>query len=131
MEINLDLTPSSKAWLYKNLQCHFGLTVRTVQFSGKMRKVPTQFVSEEVIVLRTLSMRTKAIAMFSLAFAMTALQGCMHIQTVEPWQKGNLAKPEMTFDADPLEHSFKEHIYSSKEGSSGGSGVGGGGCGCN
>jgi hypothetical protein len=55
----------------------------------------------------------------------------MHIQSVEPWQKGNLAKPEMTFDEDPLERGFKEHIYSSKEASAGGSGVGGGGCGCN
>ncbi|MEI6551344.1 MAG: DUF4266 domain-containing protein [Betaproteobacteria bacterium] len=53
------------------------------------------------------------------------------IQSVEPWQKGNLAKPEMTFDNDPLETGYKEHIYSSKEASSGGSGVGGGGCGCN
>jgi hypothetical protein len=96
-----------------------------------MCRVAAQFVSEEVIILRTLAMPTKALAMFSLALAMTALQGCMHIQTVEPWQKGNLAKPEMTFDADPLERGFKEHIYSSKEGSSGGSNVGGGGCGCN
>lgn len=115
----------------KKLECHFRLTVKTVQFSGKICKAPTQPVSEEVIVLRTLSMRTKALAMFSLALAMMALQGCLHIQTVEPWQKGHLAKPEMTFDADPLELGFKEHIYSSKEGSSGGSGVGGGGCGCN
>ncbi len=76
-------------------------------------------------------MRTKAPAMFGLAFALMALQGCMHIQSVEPWQKGNLAKPEMNFDDDPLERGFKEHIYSSKEASAGGSGVGGGGCGCN
>ena len=88
-------------------------------------------MSKEVVILKTLSMRTKVAAMFGLAFALMALQGCMHIQPVEPWQKGNLAKPEMTFDADPLEHGFKEHIYSSKEGSAGGSGVGGGGCGCN
>ena len=96
-----------------------------------MYKVLTYPVSKEVVILRTLSMRTKVAAMFGLAFALMALQGCMQIQPVEPWQKGNLAKPEMTFDADPLEHGFKEHIYSSKEGSAGGSGLGGGGCGCN
>ena len=59
------------------------------------------------------------------------LAGCIQIQNVEPWQKGNLAKPEMSFDDDPLAQSYKEHIYSSKEASAGGSGVGGGGCGCN
>ena len=76
-------------------------------------------------------MRTKFFAMLPLVFALTALQGCMHIQAVEPWQKGNLAKPEMTFDDDPLERGYREHIYSSKEASAGGSSVGGGGCGCN
>jgi len=60
-----------------------------------------------------------------------ALQGCITVQAVQPWEKGNLAKPEMTFDSDPLDKGFKEHIYSSKESASGGSGVGGGGCGCN
>jgi hypothetical protein len=63
--------------------------------------------------------------------ALLALQACSHIQPVAAWQKGNLALPEMTFDDDPLERGYKEHIYSSKEASVGGSGVGGGGCGCN
>ena len=63
--------------------------------------------------------------------ALLALQGCSVVQTVEPWQKGNLSKPEMTFDDDPLERGYREHIYTSKEASAGGSGLGGGGCGCN
>ena len=63
--------------------------------------------------------------------ALLALQGRSVVQTVEPWQKGNLAKPEMTFDDDPLERGYREHIYTSKEASAGGSGLGGGGCGCN
>ena len=49
----------------------------------------------------------------------------------EPWEKGNLAKPEMTMGADPLDQRFVQHIYGSKENASGGYGVGGGGCGCN
>lgn len=53
------------------------------------------------------------------------------LPAVKPWQKGTLAKPEMTFEADRLDTHFTEHIYFSKEGASGGSGVGGGGCGCN
>jgi hypothetical protein len=56
------------------------------------------------------------------------LTGC---ETVQPWQKGNLAKPEMVFDPDPLQIRFMEHTYFSKEGASGGLGAGGGGCGCN
>ena len=53
------------------------------------------------------------------------------VQPVQPWEKGYLAKPEMTFESDKLDTDFVEHTYSSKEGASGGAGVGGGGCGCN
>jgi hypothetical protein len=60
--------------------------------------------------------------------AFVALSGCASVQ---PWEKQNLAKPEMTFEGDKLETGYIEHIYSSKEASSGGAGVGGGGCGCN
>jgi hypothetical protein len=56
--------------------------------------------------------------------------GCA-ITPVQPWQKGNLAKPAMAFDTDPLRRGFMEHIYASKEAASGGTGVAGGGCGCN
>lgn len=50
---------------------------------------------------------------------------------VQPWEKGTLARPEMSLEGDKLETKFAEHIYTSREGASGGSGVGGGGCGCN
>lgn len=50
---------------------------------------------------------------------------------VKPWQKGELAKPQMAFDPDPLQSRYQQHIYFSKENASGGYGVGGGGCGCN
>jgi hypothetical protein len=67
-----------------------------------------------------------------LAIAVAALfSGCGSIGTVQPWEKGNLAKPEMAFDPDVLEARFADHTYFSKEGASGGAGVGGGGCGCN
>lgn len=68
------------------------------------------------------------ILLIPVVFSVTA---CAGIQHVPPWEKGALAKPEMTFDGDPLDNSFTEHIYFSKEGASGGAGVGGGGCGCN
>ena len=73
----------------------------------------------------------RSLAMITFA-AMTALllPGCA-MQSVQPWEKGNLAKPAMTFSGDPLDERFTQHIYNSKENASGGYGVGGGGCGCN
>jgi Domain of unknown function (DUF4266) len=58
------------------------------------------------------------------------LAGCA-TTSVQPWERGNLAKEEMGLDGNVLEGKFTEHIYTSKEASSGGKGVGGGGCGCN
>jgi Tfp pilus assembly protein PilP len=66
-----------------------------------------------------------------LLIIMLALSGCSIGQSVQPWEKETLARPEMTFEGDPLDTKYVEHIYSSKEGASGGAGVGGGGCGCN
>lgn len=51
--------------------------------------------------------------------------------TVEPWERGRLAKQEMGWQQDPLIASLKEQIYFSKEASSGGGKSAGGGCGCN
>lgn len=63
--------------------------------------------------------------------ACVLLAGCSGLAPVQPWEKGVLARPSMTFDADRLDSAYVEHTYSSKEGASGGAGVGGGGCGCN
>lgn len=69
--------------------------------------------------------------------SLTWLGGCSQLGPLEqlgqvsPWEKGHLAQPGMTFEADPLDQRFVQHIYGSKESSSGGYGVGGGGCGCN
>ena len=50
---------------------------------------------------------------------------------VEPWERDVLAKEAMQLVSDPLEANIDDHIYFSKEASSGGRGFGGGGCGCN
>lgn len=50
---------------------------------------------------------------------------------VQPWERDLLAKDSMQLVPDYLDNFFDEHIYFSKEASSGGQGVGGGGCGCN
>lgn len=60
-----------------------------------------------------------------------AAAACNTLQPVQPWEKGYLARPAMTFEGDTLEAAYNEHIYFSKEAASGGYGVGGGGCGCN
>lgn len=59
-----------------------------------------------------------------------ALSGCANLG-VEPWQRDVLARPEMSLDAYALDAAIDDHIYFSKEASSGGRGFGGGGCGCN
>ena len=51
--------------------------------------------------------------------------------SVSPWERGILAKSEMAWEPDPLMGQLQEHVYFSKEGSNGGYGAGGGGCGCN
>lgn len=50
---------------------------------------------------------------------------------VDPWERGALARGDMRLDCDPMELATDDHIYFSKEASSGGRGFGGGGCGCN
>ena len=50
---------------------------------------------------------------------------------VQPWQRDLLAAPGMEIDSDPMETALNEHVYFSKEATSGGLGSAGGGCGCN
>ena len=50
---------------------------------------------------------------------------------VKPWQRDVLAREEMQLDSDPLDAAIDEHLYFSKEASSGGRSFAGGGCGCN
>lgn len=64
----------------------------------------------------------------SLAVVLLALAGCAGVQ---PWERDVLARPEMSLDNAPLDAAIDDHIYFSKEASSGGRGFGGGGCGCN
>jgi hypothetical protein len=52
-------------------------------------------------------------------------------EDVKPWQKEILAQKSMQFPQDGMQSYADDHIFFSKEASTGGSGVGGGGCGCN
>jgi len=51
--------------------------------------------------------------------------------SVKPWDRDLLAEPEMSFQPLPVEAAVDQHVYFSREGSTGGQEVGGGGCGCN
>ena len=50
---------------------------------------------------------------------------------VRAWERGYLARDEMAWDPDALESALNDHIFFSKEASSGGNSAAGGGCGCN
>lgn len=72
-------------------------------------------------------MKFRTTILFSL---LLVCAGCSSMG-VQPWEREILAREDMQLTADPLEAATDDHIYFSKEASSGGRGFGGGGCGCN
>ena len=58
------------------------------------------------------------------------LSGCTSLG-VRPWQREVLAREEMRMDSNALDAAIDDHMYFSKEASSGGRSFAGGGCGCN
>lgn len=73
-------------------------------------------------VCRTVVVR---IAALSLALSATACA------TVKPQERAVLADPIMEFEGDPKAAAQLRHAIENREGSYGGAGVSGGGCGCN
>jgi hypothetical protein len=59
---------------------------------------------------------------------LTTLAACTNVQ---PWERGNLAKPQMALDPYPLQTAVSQHNYSSREAASAANNAQGGGCGCN
>jgi hypothetical protein len=59
--------------------------------------------------------------------AAVLMTGCA---TVHPWQRGRLADPCMQFDKNGNQVAFDNHWQTAREGSIGGAGLQGGGCGC-
>ena len=56
-----------------------------------------------------------------------ALAAC---SSVEPWERGNLAKPQMAPEPHPAQRAMQEHVYRSREASGTPASAQGGGCGC-
>jgi hypothetical protein len=50
---------------------------------------------------------------------------------VKPWERDLMARRDMQLDGEALDAKLDDHLYFSKEASSGGRSFGGGGCGCN
>lgn len=56
--------------------------------------------------------------------------GCASLG-VEPWERDLLAKEAMSLNSEGIDNGLDDHIYFSKEATSGGRSFAGGGCGCN
>lgn len=69
----------------------------------------------------------KQLYFLSIFLSVAALTGCA---PVAPWERGNLAKPQMALDPYPMQNALRAHNYGSREASAGGSSAEGGGCGC-
>jgi hypothetical protein len=80
-----------------------------------------------IIPTKTSRRHLTTLALAALAAAATALSaGCT---SVEPWERDLHARADMKANAQDA--AIDDHIYFSKEASSGGRSFAGGGCGCN
>ena len=64
----------------------------------------------------------------ALALSFAATSGCAHVR---PWEREDLARIEKQLDGHESSRSYESHMWMVREGSLGGSGQPGGGCGCN
>ena len=60
-----------------------------------------------------------------------AVLGASACATVRPQERAIQADPTMVYGGEPHEEATIQHAVDNREGSMGGSGVSGGGCGCN
>jgi hypothetical protein len=64
--------------------------------------------------------------------AIVGVSGCSSIEPwVKPYERDKLADPIMALDGDPVSTAYIQHVFEAREGSRGGEGAVGGGCGCN
>ena len=77
-------------------------------------------------------MRKRTFA-WAMEFAAIVLLGALASSCagVKPYERSRLAKPKMQLGRDPEATALEQHVYEYREGSSGGYGTIGGGCGCN
>jgi Domain of unknown function (DUF4266) len=83
-----------------------------------------------ISIKRSTPVKFKHMCFLFLFLSAATASGCTSLG-VKPWQRDVLAREEMQLDADPLDAAIDDHMYFSKEASSGGRSFAGGGCGCN
>lgn len=75
-------------------------------------------------------MKRRAIRLFLIIGATVIASGCGTLG-VKPWQRDLLSRQDMRLDGNAVDDAIDDHLYFSKEASSGGRSFAGGGCGCN
>jgi hypothetical protein len=74
--------------------------------------------------------RARLLGLLIGSFGAAGSGGCSTLGA-KPWEHDLLAERAMQVGAYPIEAGIDDHIYFSKEASSGGRSFAGGGCGCN
>jgi hypothetical protein len=70
--------------------------------------------------------------LFAALLGIALLGGCAVPEPwVKPYERERLADPIMSLSRESLSGKHREHVREVREGSRGGNGVQGGGCGCN
>jgi hypothetical protein len=64
---------------------------------------------------------------------LASLAGCESFgyRPVMPYERERLASPLMSLWRDPISDQYLQHMYETREGARGATGINGGGCGCN
>lgn len=95
---------------------------------GGAAAAPLAALAVAVLLVRGVRRRRAVVLALTLSTGAAASGGCV---TVQPWERGRLAKAPMIFGADPHGEGLEQHMFQYREGAAGGFGGGGGGCGCN
>ena len=75
-------------------------------------------------------MNRRALGLILIVGAAVVASGCASLG-VKPWQRDLLSRQDMQLNGNAIDDAIDDHLYFSKEASSGGRSFAGGGCGCN
>jgi hypothetical protein len=75
-------------------------------------------------------MSCRALGLFLIIGGAVLAGGCASLG-VKPWQRDLLSRQDMQLNGNAIDDAIDDHLYFSKEASSGGRSFAGGGCGCN
>jgi hypothetical protein len=81
--------------------------------------------------MSTSKTKLRRAAALGIGVCLLGLTGCAIEPWVKPYERERLADPIMNVARESLTAKHREHVREVREGSRGGNGVQGGGCGCN